>query len=743
MNRNFLKYSCGVIALAATGAMSPTASAQDQDGVWELEEIIVTARKRAENIQDVGLSVSAIGQAELERKFSTDIRDLVDISPNLVIDDTAQGPGGVASIYIRGVGVSEVEKNFDPAVGVVVDGIFLGQMSGSLARSIDVERVEVLRGPQGTLFGRNTIGGVVKLERTKPTGELGAKLRASYGNYEILLLDGIMNFGLGEQLALKLSGTYRDQGKGYYTNLNNGRDVGRIEYQSIGANLLWTPQDNIELEYTYQRERTDQDTPPLLNLTQPNQVLCLFFAVCAPDTRTPTSGSRYATLQDYEGAANLVDPGLRDVIAPGAATFDADTHIFEVRWDIDDDLRLDYIFGSWETRETVLTDWDGDSQLFFHTSRPAEYKQTSHELRLTGSTDEKLSWVFGAYVWDSEYEVRLRSFICFGCALPGGLLDLPQTTNQTTESWALFFEGDYDLSDRLTFTLGGRFTEDRKSTAQTGVVNAAANDSWDQFTPKVGLKYRINDDAMVYATYSQGYRSGGFNGRVDSVEVATTPYDAETIDNYEIGFKTEWLDNRLRLNVTAFYMDYKDKQEELQFPSATSGTGQVTLNTNASTATIKGLEADLLWYPVEGLSIRANLGILDAGYDEFTFIGLSGTTDFSDLDFRRAPKVTASISGNYEWAVGSGTAVVGGGWHFIGAHEVDFANKPELHNESQHLLDASAGYRFNNIEINVFARNIAKADGYSIGFDVAGLWSYAATRAPRTYGLEVNYRFGG
>lgn len=727
MNKNFLKYSCGIMALAATGAMSPGASAQDQDDkTWELEEIIVTARKRSENIQDVGLAVSAIGKSELERKFSTDIRDLVDISPNLVIDDTAQGPGGVASIYIRGVGVSEVEKNFDPAVGVVVDGIFLGQMSGGLARSIDLESVEVLRGPQGTLFGRNTIGGVIKLERSKPTGEMGAKVRAGYGNYETLLVDGIVNFGLGENFALKLSGTYRDQGKGFYTNINTGRDAGRSEYQSIGANLLWTPRDNIELEYTFQLERTDQDTPPLLNLTQPNQVLCLFFGVCAPDVRTPLSGDRYATAQDLVG--------------PDDATFDADTHIFELRWDIDDDLRLDYIFGSWETKETVLTDWDGAPGLFFHTTRPAEYKQTTHELRLTGSTGEKFNWVVGAYAWDSEYEVRLRSFICFGCILPGELADLPQTTRQTTDSWAMFFEGDYEFMENLTLTVGGRFTEDRKDTLQTGVVTLAApvDESWDKFTPKVGIKYRLNDDAMVYGTYSQGYRSGGFNGRVDGIETATTPYDAETVDNFEVGFKTEWLDNRLRLNGSFFYMDYKDKQEEIQLPSATSGTGQVTRVSNASTARVKGIELDMLWYPVDGLSIRGNLGLMDAEYLDF----LAGGVDYSDLDLRRAPKVTASISGNYEWAVGSGTAVVGGGWHYIGAHEVDFANKPELHNESQNLIDASVGYRLNNIEVNFFARNIAKADGYSIGFDVAGLWSYAATRAPRTYGFEVNYRFG-
>lgn len=722
MIKNFLMYGCGLVAFAATGAMSPMAIAQDQDEeAWTLEEIIVTARKRSENIQDVGLAVSAIGKSELERKFTTDIRDLVDISPNLVIDDTAQGPGGVASIYIRGFGVSEVEKNFDPAVGVVVDGIFLGQMSGGLARSIDLESVEVLRGPQGTLFGRNTIGGVIKLERTKPTKEFGVKMRGGYGNYETLNLDAVVNFGIGENIGVKLSGTHRNQGQGFYTNGNTGRDEGRIEYQSFGANVLYET-DSVEFEYTMQREYTDQDTPPLLNVGQPGQLFCDAFGWCSPNTQTPVSGSRYITLQDQVG--------------PDDATFDAQTHIFEARWDINDDYTFDYIFGIWKTQETVLTDWDGVTPLLFHTTRPAEYKQATHEARLTYDSGGPFSWVAGAYRWDSEYEIRLRSFIGFaGTPEP---LDLPQTTDQTSDSWALFFEGDYEVSDDLKVTVGGRYTKDKKTTDQVGIVTADARHSWSEFNPKVALNYKLNDDAMVYALYSQGYRAGGFNGRVDSVESATTPYGNEIVDDFEIGFKSEWLDNTLRLNGTVFYMDYKDKQEEIQLPSATSGTGQVTRVSNASTASIKGIELDMLWYPVEGLSIRGNLGLLDTKYDEF----LAGGVDYSNLDFRRAPKVTFGLSGSYEWAVGDGQAYVGGGWHHIGAHEVDFANKPELHNTAQNLLDASMGYQWNNMEISLYARNIAKEDGYTIGFDVAGLWSYAATRAPRTYGVEVSFRFG-
>lgn len=740
MDKNFLKRGCAGLALAATGVISSPALAQNQNASardqnqnnWALEEVVVTARKRSENLQDVGLAVSAIGQSELERKFSTDIRDLVDISPNLVIDDTAQGPGGVASIYIRGVGVSEVEKNFDPAVGVVVDGIFLGQMSGGLTRSIDLESVEVLRGPQGTVFGRNTIGGVIKLEHTRPTKEFGVKMRGSYGHYQTLLLDTVVNFGIGENLGVKLSGTYRDQGKGFYTNANTGRDEGRIKYKSFGVNMLWTGED-VEFEYTLQLEDTDQDTPPLLNVGQPGQLFCDAFGFCSPDTRTPVSGSRYVTLQNGVG--------------PNDATFNAQTNIFEIRWDINDDYKFDYIFGIWATQETVLTDWDGLPPVLFHTTRPAEYRQASHEARITHDSGGPFTWVAGIYKWNSRYQIRLRSFI--GFAVPGVILDLPQTSKQKTDSWAAFFEGDYAFFENLVLTLGGRFTKDKKHTDQSSppggsaiLVNAQASDKWKKFTPRAGLKYHLNEDVMLYTTYSKGYRAGGFNGRVDSVETAITPYNAEVVDNYEVGFKTEWPEQNLRFNGDLFYMDYKNKQEELQLPSATSGTGQVTKVVNASNATMKGIEVDMLWSPVEGLNLRGNLGYLDAKYKSFEFEGVGGTVDLSHLKLRRAPKLTVGLSGSYERPIGDGMAWIGGGWRYIGAHEVDFANKPELHNRAQNLLDASVGYRWKSMEVAFYARNITKEDGYSIGFDVAGLWSYAATRAPRTYSVEVNFRFG-
>ena len=437
----------------------------------------------------------------------------------------------------------------------------------------------------------------------------------------------------------------RDQNQGYFTNLNTGRHDGKSEYTSWGVNVLWTPAENIELEYTYQQERTDQDTPPLLNVGQPGQLFCDGWGWCSPDLaharfRRPLPDPAGLWLGCHQSVPRspFTPPGYDEPISFNDATYDADTNQFEVRWDLTDDYRIDYLIGSWKTDEEVVTDWDGVTQVLFHTSRPADYNQLSNELRLTYDAGENLAYTVGGYYWDSDYSIQLQSYI--GFVVPGLVLDLPQFTDQTSKSLAFFGEGDYTFGDNWTLTLGGRWTKDKKTTQQTGIVTADAKEEWNKFTPKAAIKYTINDASMIYGLFSSGYRAGGFNGRVDSIETATTPYDPETLDNWELGYRSQWADNTLVFNATYFYMDYQDKQEEIQQASATSGTGQVTRVVNAADATIQGGEFELMWLATDGLTLRANLGLLDAEYDNFlvnTGTDASGNptyVDYSDLELQ-------------------------------------------------------------------------------------------------------------
>ncbi len=747
LNRQWGKIGVALSMGAGVAFTAPVVTAQE---AGLLEEIVVTARKRKENLQDVGLSVSALSQTEIEHTFARDIRDLAFLSPNLIIDDTSQGPGGNAAIYIRGIGVADVEKNFEPAVGVTIDGLFIGANSGAILRSIDLASVEVLRGPQGTLFGRNTIGGMINVERTRPTGEFGGKIRAGIGDYDTYWFDGIVNFGLTDNFAVKLSGAKHERREGYFTNTNTGDDEGRVDYQSYGINLLFNANENLEFEYTYQNEETDQDTPPLLNVAQPGYDFCDGLGLCGQSVSTPSSGDRFdVNTQGFvpttasSATGNLVTSPITDLIPTDLdATFDAETHIFEARWDINENLRFNYIYGSFETEETIISNWTAEAVMLFGTDRPAEYEQESHELRLTYDAGGALKFVVGGYYWESEYDIRLRSWITF--AVPDTVLDIPQTTHQETDSVALFFEGDYALNDVWTITLGGRYTEDEKESRQSGDLSTAPDhpsEEWDEFTPKVGVRYKMTDDAMLYALYSKGYRSGGFNGRVDSQKFAREPYDPETVDSFELGFKAEWPDKGLRLNGTIFYMDYQDKQEEIGLTSD-GPTGQSITVFNAADATMKGAELELQAIVTEGLSLRANIGYLDSEYDEFSFIGPSGPVDLSGFDFRRAPDFTGSVDATYEWQIGGGDAWVRGAYHFLGEHFVEQTNRAELENDDQHLIDLSVNYAINGVQVSLFGRNLTDEDGYAHGLNVSGFWAYAIPRAPRTWGLEVVYTFG-
>lgn len=742
------KILCTAVSIAA-GAVGVTVAPITRAQEAALEEITVTARKREENMQDVGLSVSALSATEVDRTFARDIKDLAFVSPNLIIDDTSQGPGGNAALFIRGVGVADVEKNFEPSVGVTIDGLFIGANSGAILRSIDLASVEVLRGPQGTLFGRNTVGGMINVERSKPTGELGGKFRAGIGDYSTYWVDGVFNFGVGEKLAVKLTGAKHDQQEGYFTNINTGDDEGFVDYTSVGVNLLWDASDAVEVEYTFQKEETDQDTPPLVNMAQPGTVFCDSFGLCAQSVRTPSSGDRYRVgRQIFQPTTASLSPAPTGVVTSPVSgltpstepsTFDAETHILEARWRISEALRLNYIFGTFETEETIVSNWTAEPVMLFGTDRPAEYQQASHEIRLSYDAGEALNFVVGAYAWKSEYDIRLRSWITF--IVPNTVLDIPQNSHQETDSTAFFFEGDYSFNDQWTLNLGGRLTKDEKLTRQRGNLVADAEADWSEFTPKVSLRYRATDDAMLYATYAKGYRSGGFNGRVDEVLSATQPYNPEFVDNYEIGFKTEWMNRRLRLNGAVFFMDYTDKQEEIGLRSS-GPTGQRISVFNAATATMKGVELELQARATDNLSLRANLGYLDSKYDEFSYDNGFRIVDDSGLEFRRAPEFTGGLDATYERELGSGKFWIRGAYRYIGDHFIEQSNRPELANDAQNLLDMSVNYEINDLTLSLFGRNLTNEDGWAHGLNVSGLWAYASARAPRTWGAEFSYRFG-
>jgi iron complex outermembrane receptor protein len=733
----------GAPALAQETAPAAPAEASAADADSGLEEIVVTARKREENLQDVGGAVSALGAEELARRFDIDLQNLANTAPNLIIDDIQQGPGSPAAISIRGVGTTDVEKNFDPTVGVVVDGVFVGVNSGAMLRAIDLQSVEVLRGPQGTLFGRNSIGGVINVTRGRPNlEEFGGAIRAGYGNHDDTQLDGYIESPLGDQVAVKVGGALRHT-DGWFDNLTLGREVGDVKYGAFSPSVLVQPVESFQIYYRFDRTWQDQDANTVQNLAQPNQAWCFFYGECAQGKHRPQSGNRYDVLQNGDD--------------PYQALFNTTLHIADLRWDINDAYSLEYVFGSFATEEEVFQDWDATARTLYHTDRPADWHQQSHELRLTYGGD-RLDYTAGAYLWRSDYRIDLRSYIGFGDFLfglpPGTVLTVDQTVAQDTDSYAFFFEGDYRILDALTLTLGGRYTHDEKSSglidplmpqlAIEGSLDDPFEESWGEFTPKVGLRWEIDEARMVYFLYSRGFRAGGFNGRPGTYDAASIPYDPETVDNFEVGWKSEWFDSRLRLNGALFYMKYDDKQEEQSVPTS-GGTGQQTVVVNAAKAQVFGLEIDFAAYLTDELSINGNLGVLEAEYEKL--IDPITGTDLSDLELRRAPPVTFTLSPVYSFDALAGTFTARLDWRYVGDQELTFLNSPQSHNPAHHVLDASVSYRWRDTTFSVWGMNLNDDRSWSQAYDVGtsvtfpGLWTYASTRPPRAYGFRIVQEF--
>jgi iron complex outermembrane receptor protein len=735
-----------LVACIAAGfcLLTPTYALAQDDEELVLEEVTVTARKRVENLQDVGLSVSALTEDDLEIRFDVDLQTLQNASPNLVVDDIQQGPGSPAAISIRGVGTTDVEKNFDPTVGVVLDGVFIGVNSGMMLKAIDLQSVEVLRGPQGTLFGRNSIGGVINVIRSKPDFDgFSGSVVVGAGNYDHYQADVFLNFTLSEKFAFRLGGAMR-QNDGWFYNATLERDVGDMEYRIISPSFTWRPTENLEIYYRYDDTTQDQDANVLLNVAQPDQVWCFYYNQCAQSVTVPQSVDRYTVLQND-------DP-------PYQTFFDTKTHIVNASWSINDSYDMVYVFGDFSTEEEVYQDWDSTAETLYHTDRPADWNQQSHELRLNYSGD-RLSYTAGLYYWDADYHIDLFSYIGFVDFLfglpPGTVAPVPQSVTQTTKSSAIFVEGDYQLTDNWTLTLGGRYTKDKKTNAyvdplfqeeldELGGPDNPFKESWDEFTPKLGIRYRVRDDLMFYGLYSKGFRAGGFSGRAGTYEAASIPYDPETVDNFELGMKSEWLNGRLRFNASIFYMDYQDKQEEGSVPNS-QGTGQQTVVLNASSATIQGLEIDFNWLASEVFSLNGNLGLLDSKFDEW--IDPPTGTDLTYLKLRRAPDVTATIEPVLTFDMGEGMIQARAAWHYVDDMEYTILNSPQGSVPAHSTVDASLVYTINRFSVSLWGLNLTDDDSWQQGYDVgaavgfAGLWTYTAVRPPRTYGINLGYNF--
>jgi iron complex outermembrane receptor protein len=760
-------------------------------GTDALREIIVTAQKRSESVQSVPVAVTALDEQALSRSTVRDLRDLSGRVPGLVVDSITSSPS-TASIALRGISFDDVEKSFDPAVGVAVDGVFIGTNTGQLLDSFDMERMEVLRGPQGTLFGRNTIGGVISVTRTAPTAEAGVKGQFSYSSYNTKSARVVLNSGtIGDVIALKAFGRW-DKTDGFVNNLVEHRKDGRYETLHGGLTAQITPSSDLTATVTYEhiRERGESVSIPLSNGTD---LFCAFAGF--PGFSPPGECNRFIASSDRGAYATYET-------APRGIRNDTDMVTGNIEWDLAGGVTLFSVTGYQRNHEDAYADFDGSEVDFFNTRREQRYHQFSQELRVVSDLTDRINLLAGAYYFDSGYTLNQSTSIGAGL---GGPAVIGQYTDHQAKSYAAFVDAQFRLTDQFKITLGGRYTRDEKrlftnygliaqlvqitDPTYTGTqcenvvgafdaggglilpVYAPGNDcsakaDFNKFTWRANAEYSFAPNKMVYASYSKGFRSGGLNARATG-PTSIGPYAPEVVDAYELGLKADWLDRTLRTNVALHYSKYNNKQEEVVQPSPPGAANpQETVVKNAASATIKGIEIETVMQLGSYLSATTSFAYTDAKYDKF-FNDVAGTMpgsapdgvpdDVSTLDLRRAPKYQWSFGLDYSHPFASG--------HFDASALLRYSSKyatcivpnypitlGRVENDSRCYtrdrvnLSAQVGYTFDlgedkELSVAVFGRNLTDTRDIMGVLPVAGLFTFGTPYTPRVIGAQVSFKY--
>lgn len=754
MNRKSTSIINAVGCMTLTALPSITAIAQEA-GAFALEEVVVTARKRSESLQDVPLAVTAITR-ELQQSTIRNLKDISGFAPNVSIEPITGAPGA-SSISIRGVSHQEIDKTFDPSIGLIIDGVYLGSSVGTFINNFDVERIEVLRGPQGTLFGKNTIGGVINVISSKPTMEWGAKVGVTLGSegredYKLVANAPIIE----DKLGVKLYGSSLNS-DGYIKNTTINEDAGGQDFSNYGVTFLATPTDNLSIQLNLEHADEDTDLGAFANGNDYSNLVCLAGLGLVPLAHPVSWGPEACAEFDDGSGETKVSTNERNL-----NNSETDAVTLEVNWDLGD-YSITSITASRKTDEDHQSEYDGSSAEFFSQKMQQSFDQLSQELRLTSQFSGPFQFVAGLYYFDTEYSVLRRSEHLndfFAYNLSGAVpvdLDLIGYNKQAQDatSYAAFFSGDWQMTDRLTLTAGVRYTvEEKDFTGYTDIIQPAAlgipeefeetrlDDDWDEVSPKIGLSYDLSNDIMLFGSYAKGFKSGGFFGRNQDFEVSSS-YDPEYVDTFEIGAKTEWYNGRVQFNATAYYSEYDEKQEEVIIsPDPTDPSYVLSVVFNASTVVMRGVELELSTQVSENLLLRSSYGYNDVYYDEF-FGDINGdgvVTDNSDLKLRNAPENTFSISATYFQDIGDVDMNYNLNWRWRDEIESVINNDPRGYQGDVQNLDASVDIAYDKLNVSIFGRNLTD-EITSRAINISTLSTFMQYQQGINYGVEVTYSF--
>ena len=762
------------LALAAGQALAQR-SAPPSSGT--LEEVTVTAQRRSENLQDVPLAVSSFSAAALNAQQMTETLYIAREVPNFIASNNV-GQASANVYYIRGLGQTQSFPTFEPQVGTYVDDIYIGRQNANNLSLFGVDQLQVLRGPQGTLFGRNSTGGAIVVSLEKPATALGGGIEAGYGAYGRVSVRGSIDAPISDQLRTRFS-AFGINDDGFVHNattgekMNKTRDWGvreAIEFVPAGSKIDW----NLSFDFS------DNNAANVLN--QPG----LWLGIKPYDDRFSLSGfsqngGALAPFLSGDKAARGQGVDVRSWGAMSNIRIGFDSGVLNVITGyrgMKQMTAVDFpdLFLGFPTAPLVPFDQNSYGQ--FTLAQELKSSEYTQEFKWTGEAGTRLKYTAGVFYL---YETNNNEFgavvnfgpLCFlfipNCFLPS--LPFPigdQKTVNDTRSSAIYAQGDYKLTDALTLTVGGRFTHEEKSvtaaavTAGSGFTTAdivAAGYKTDltanEFTPRVALEYKADPNLMFFASATRGFQGGGWNGLAFKASppapIATVFNDfaPETVWSYELGMRSETSDHRVRLNVTAFYEDVS----KYQLLSDNAAANQFVTN-NAADLNAYGLEAELAWRPLDHLTLSVNLGFLDAKYHNPSAIVLqqqascragtggcgSGIVDAAGnlATPSDTPHSTGSLRASYDWLVGDFTVTTNVGVQRVGEQNVGTEGSPAGVNQPVTTFDAALGLKPNSMPLTFTAecRNCAKKD-----WGTAYLFGYKYYNVPGVWDVRVSYKF--
>jgi len=716
------------LIMVLTGGITALLSATASFGA-PLEEIVTYAERRSSDVQDVPVAVSTFTSDEIDRRQITGTIDIIQNVPNMSGAHNVS-LGGSNSYFLRGIGNAESIATFDVPIGTYIDEIYISRQNQNQVNLIDIDRLEVLRGPQGTLFGRNTTGGAVVVVSQKPTDEFFATVEASAGSYERYTLKGSVNAPVSDKLLTQFS-VYGIDEDGWMDSVTTGETYNGEKALGVRGAMRFIPSDTVTWDLSMQYSDTE--------------VQAIGVAASPVGSQIPITGD-FTKNNTALGDCNGPVSDAQGITAP-TCSFNKMKSVLvasNIEWQLDL-FTLNFITGYYDLEQNYSADFLDNSPdepfgPFFPISsfiiaNNGNHDQISQEIKISGELSDNVRYVGGVFYMDEENTTIFTDWVDLPALVP---LTVRTPLKNTTQSAAVYGQFDFDVTDQLTLLAGGRWTDEDKDFHINGSITDAdlgavlpepipLKQSETKFTYKVGGNYQFNDDVMAYLTYATGFKSGGWNAR-GSTPDALAAFGPEEVTSIEAGLRAEWFDNRLRTNVNVFRAEYDDIQ-------IATVEEELFITTNAGDTQIDGLELELTGAATDNLTLYGNLGMMDGKYTHRSDGGIDANIGPEPT---RMPEMTAMVGGDFTapGEVFGGEIFLGGQVAWTDDYFMGNDNAPNTLIESHALVNAQVGWRNEALDVILECKNCFDETWFG-----TVLFNTLYPADPVRWNLRAKYRF--